>query len=272
MSKYRAFLVGVLALVASLSAYADSKTVTLGTSVWPPYIMGKDSPHRGYAYDVVKQAFEVMGYKVIIKVMPWDEARQLTIEGKIDGLFPEYESTDNLKYFIYSDPFMVDPLVLYEKIDDTPITVPESNNQKDFFNKMKAYRFGVVAGYTNVPAFDNNKELIKKPVIDDKANLEQLYNRQVDLILIDRLNAQYIVNNELPEEYRHALRPIGTPLAKTRFYIVFSKKVPNVKTLNKDFNAGLKILQDKKITHQIMWNYLYEFLDKDAVPRKIGHS
>lgn len=270
MRRYLAFFMGIIASLASISVHAESKKVHLVTTVWPPYVMNETSTHRGYAYDVVKQSFEKMGYNVTIDVIPWEKGRELTIDGKADGLFPEYTSKDNLKYFVYSDPFLTGPLVLYEKMDGSPVPIAVSNNQKDFFDKMKSYRFGVVDGYVNVPAFDNNKNLKKFKVMDDKANLEQLYQGKVDLILIDRLNAQYILNNELPPQYRTVLKQVGPVLEQTHFYIVFSKKISNVEALRKDFNAGFKQLNDAKITHKIMAEYINEFVDRNIMPLRVS--
>ncbi len=267
MRFFRAVLAGLLALTLSSVLSAHTKEVTLGTCVWPPYVMDEKSSNRGYAYDIVKKAFEAVGYKVNIKVMNWEKARELAIAGKIDGIFPEYESTENLNHFVYSDPFLVGPLVLYTKADSN-ITLPSTNNETDFFKQLKAYRFGVVEGYTNVPAFDNNGQLIKKEVQSDKENLEQLYNGDVDFILIDKLNAQYILAHELTENYSKELKPVGPVLAKVGFYIVFSKKVHNVNQIDADFDTGLKKIQDGHVANAIMQKYVYDFLDKENGPRK----
>lgn len=275
MSLFRAILAGVVACLMATGAYAGTdgkKTVTLGTCYWPPYIMEEKSGGEGYAYDVVKQAFLRQGYHVVIKIMNWDEAKQLTKEGKLDGLFPEYHSKDNLKYFIYSDHFLAGPLVLYQNMAKPIASLPDTDNQEAFFHQLKDYRFGAVKGYVNVPAFDDNKELIKIEVPDDKSNLEQLYNKKVDFILIDKLNAQYLLNHDLPEKYRQMLKPVGPELAKTHFYVIFSKAIPNVGELIDDFNDGLEEMQEKKLTHQIMARYIHDFIDVRAVPKKIKHQ
>ncbi len=272
MRQCRVFLLGLLALMVSLSSHANLKKVTLATSVWPPYVMEKDSKERGYAFDIVKEAFEIMGYEVSISVIPWETGKKSVEKGTIDGIFPDYNSKTNHKYFIYSHPFLTGPLVMFENTKKTMIFLPEANNQFAFFNQLKAYRFGVVEGYTNVPAFDENNELNKVAVVDDKANLEQLYRGEVDFILIDSLNAQYILDNELPQQYRDSLKSVGPLLGRMPFYVVFSKKVPNAEILNKDFNVGIKKLQQQKRTYQIMTKYIYDFIDDNAVPKKIERN
>ncbi len=269
MRYFRALVASFLALVTASSVYAHEKTVTLGTTVWPPYVMGDKSSAHGFAYDLVKKAFETQGYKVKIEVMEWEKARELAIKGKIDGLFPEYESSDNLQYFAYSDPFLAGPLVLYTKTE-TESAIPQTNNQVDFFKQMQNYRFGVVEGYTNVPAFDNNHNLTKKIVTSDQANLEQLYRGDVDFILIDKLNAQYLLLHKLPKEYHTALKPIGPVLAKVHLYIVFSKKAPHVDELNKAFDTGLKQLQESRVVNSMMQQYIGEFIDKDISFKKVN--
>lgn len=272
MRRFLVVCISCFIVVGALSSYAVSaiqapvKKVNLVTNVWPPYVIDEKSEHPGYAYEVVKRAFEAVGYQVSIQVVSWAQARALTIDGKADGLFPDYDSTDNLQYFVYSNAFLTGPLMLYEKITDSSkvIEIPTTNSQVDFFNDLKLYRFGVVDGYTNVPAFDHNAALTKKIVIDDKANLEQLYRGDVDFILIDQLNAQYLLRNEFPEAYSKVLKPVGPILARLPFYVEFSKKAENVEQLRNDFNQGLKIVQNKKIIYQIMREYLYAFIDKDV--------
>jgi len=258
-------------LILALSGYAAEKHVSLVTSVWEPYVMPKNISSRGYAYDVVKKAFESAGYEVSIQVLPWNEAWKMAKEGKADALFPEYESDENLGYFAYSHPFLAGPVVLYKRVDNKYIQIAETEkNLSSVFDKLKPYRFGVVSGYANVPAFDVHKEEFKRKYVgDDKANLEQLYAGEVDVILIDKLNAQYILRYMLPKEYSQQLQQVGPVLANNNIYVVFSKAVPNRDILLKDFNQGLKMLQKDKVTNQIMREYIYEFIDKDAAPHQI---
>jgi hypothetical protein len=46
-------------------------------------------------------------------------------------------------------------------------------------------------------------------------------------------------------------------------YIVFSKKAPHVNQIDTDFNAGLKKIQETRVTNSIMQKYVYDFLDQD---------
>ena len=270
----RTFLLLLLSLWGGL-ACATPKNITLTTSVWEPYIMPTGSNQAGYAYDVVKAAFMEMGYSVDIQEIPWDEALKKTYKGTVDALFPEYYSKKATRYVAFSHSFLAGPLVLYKRIHD-PIVLPQYEpflaHLSQVFEALKQYRFGVVAGYTNVPAFDKNHALTKIAVVDDQANLKQLYEGKVDLIIIDKLNAQYILRHMLPPQYGKALVPLPRSIGQINLHVAFSKKAPNYQTKLHDFNEGIRRLQARFATRDLMRKYIYEFIDQDLAPQRLNAS
>lgn len=258
-------------MVSSLSAYAvnTAKTVTLVADADAPYIINSDKD-KGYAYDVAKAAFESQGYQVTIKILPWVTAMNMAKSGEADGIFPLYYTLARTQYFEYSNPFLAGPLVLFKRANSNiNLKGLDPNNLDKFFNSLKQYRFGIASGYASVPAFDKNTSLKKVEASTDKQSLENLYDGKVDLIIIDKLTAQYILRYELAGKYNEALVAVSPALRENNIYVGFSKAKFGIHDIVEDFNKGLLKLQREHATTKLMSNYIHEFIDKEEAPRKI---
>ena len=223
-----------------LAAQAANPKVRLVTTTWAPYVFNNSSYH-GYAYEIVTAAFAAAGYQVDIQFKPWKQALADVKTGKADAIFPEYISPERQKNLEFSQPFSGGPIVLYKSRDtkfDVPVELIKSN-QPALFNQMKDYKFGIVYGYSNTPAFDSNNNLIKRYVINDLENLKQLYRGKVDFIVIDKFTAEYLIHQTLGKQYAKLLAPIYPPLGFKKFYLAVANNNSTQKKLLQVFNRGL---------------------------------
>ncbi|HOO47082.1 MAG TPA: transporter substrate-binding domain-containing protein, partial [Deltaproteobacteria bacterium] len=165
------------------------KTVTLATLDWQPYV-GSDMPGYGFNAEIVTEAYKRMGYTVKIEFLSWDDAVNKTQQGEFDGLFPEYYSKERAEEFLYSDFFSNSLLVFYKR-KDAKISYA---SLKDLIS----YRIGVVKGYINTEEFDSADYLNKVEFNSDLESLNNLVEGKVDLIVIDKLVAQYLIQKYLP--------------------------------------------------------------------------
>lgn len=237
------FLALLFFSITSSPIYA--KTIVLGTTEWPPYV--QNSSNKGYAYDIVYAAFKAAGYNDIrIIFMPWTDAEKAVNDGQLDGIFPEYYSHERKTSVIYSDPFSDSPVGFYKKLS-SGIHYPNSHPDKKVLStlqKMHKYRFGVVKGYVNIAAFDNDKNLEKIYVESDLDNLKQLYQGNVNLIFIDKYTAEYLLHHQLSSDYSDQLVFMNPPLGYKKLYVAISKKAPNARNIAEDFNEGLKKIKE----------------------------
>lgn len=239
-----------------------AKTIVLGTTEWPPYVV--NSAHKGYAYDIVFAAFKEAGYDdVKIIFMPWADAERAVEEGSLDGIFPEYYSQERQEKLLFTDFFSESPLGFYKKLSGGihyPVKDPIKDLRKTL-DAMKQYRFGVVNGYVNFAAFDNDTQLHKIYVDTDVQNLKQLYDGKVDLIFIDKYTAEYLlshvhVSSVLPPDAHEQLVFMNPPLDHKKLYVSISKKNPRAAEIANDFNRGLAKIRKNGIFTQI--------IDRDA--------
>jgi ABC-type amino acid transport substrate-binding protein len=189
--------------------------------------------------------------------------------GDVDGIFPAYHSKSREEHFAFSQPFAESPLGFYKKStavagpnisqlkrSEENIVFPEDPriNQTRVLEKMKQYKFGVVAGYVNTPEFDQATFLKKVEAASDEENMMNLINEQVDLIFIDRYVAKNIIVKKFPwhlADYEF----MEPPLANKPLFVGFSKKVEGYEDKLKDFNRGLEIAREDGVLKRMINKY-----------------
>lgn len=250
--------IGLFLILFCLPLFGFAKpSVVLATTQWEPYI-STNAKYHGYAYEIVKAAYEQAGYQVTIKFMPWDKALRAAKKGQVDAVFPEYYSKTRLKNWEYSKDFSGGPIGFFKK-KGSAVQLPAQaafSNEKTILAKLSQYTFGVVKDYINFPAFDNNHNLKKRFVKSDRANLEQLYRGKVQLIVIDKFTADYILSRQLPPKVRRALEFMSPAMAYRKLYIAIPRTNSRAKTILQAFNKGLKTISQNGVMSKIM--------DKDA--------
>jgi polar amino acid transport system substrate-binding protein len=111
----------------------------------------------------------------------------------------------------------------------------------------------VVRGYL-IPPNVEAARLRTEEAIDDEANLRKLAAGRVDLALIDKGVASYLLRYRLPEQSGRLVwlepRVYSLPL-----YVGFSRRVPGWQRYLADFNAGLAAMRQdgslERLRHEL---------------------
>jgi polar amino acid transport system substrate-binding protein len=223
----------------------QAQTVTIATLDWPPYV-GTDLKAKGFNSEIITEAFKRVGHTVKIEFMDWDAAIAKASQGKFDAVFPEYYSKDREKEFIYSNFFSNSLLVFYKR-KDAKINYVSPKNLKD----LSPYKIGVVKGYINTEEFDKASYLKRIESDSDEANLKKLLNKELDIIVIDKLVAQHIIKRDMPGAAAQ-LEALNPPLVIHPLFVIFPKKNPGSKKLCDDFNKGLEMITKDGTVKAIM--------------------
>jgi polar amino acid transport system substrate-binding protein len=228
----------LLLLALPLSARADMLSVQLSTLDWPPYV-GENLAEGGYAQAVVTRAFAEAGIRAHVRTYPWARALQLTKGGKIEGLFPKYLAPDEQTDLLFSDPFPGGPVGLY-KLRGQPVhfSVDPRSNPEKAFEALAGLRLGLVRGYVNHPALDNNPRFNPSFASSDLHNLSKLLGGRVDIVFIDFKVATYLIEQAFPmqAERFEALQPA---LLRPDLYLCLTRKHPEAEAKMAAFNRGL---------------------------------
>ena len=234
-------LSAMLFLVLSTSAFAD-RNITLATLDWQPYV-GSDMKNYGFNAEIITEALKQVGYTVNIEFMPWDDVISKTRQGLYDGAFPEYYSKERSENFVYSSFFSNSLLGFYKR--------KESNITYKTLHDLKPYKIGIVTGYINTEEFDSATYLKKVESDSDLESLKKLISGEVDLIIIDKLVAQYIIRNDLPEAAGR-LEFVDPPLVIHPLFLILPKKLTNSEQIKNDFNKGFDIISHNGTVDAIM--------------------
>ncbi len=238
------FILAVLACVA-FPLFCGAQNVTLVTLDWPPYV-DSGMNNKGFNAEIVSEAFKRVGYTAKIEFADWDAAVAKASQGKYDGLFPEYYSKEREQDFIYSNFFSNSLLVFYKrKGAKINYTSPKK------LQELSSYKIGVVKGYINTAEFDAATYLKKFEADSDEANLKKLLNKELDIIVIDKLVAQYLLQKHMPGAAAQ-LEPMDPPLIIHPLFLLFPKKNPNSQKLCDDFNKGFNMISKDGTANAIM--------------------
>lgn len=232
----------LLLLAIPFSIRADMLSVRLSTLEWPPYV-GESLADGGYAQAVVTRAFAEVGIRVQIRTYPWARALQLAKRGEVEGLFPEYLAPDERPELLFSDPFPGGPVGLY-KLHSQPVrfSVDPRSNPEEAFKALTGLRLGLVRGYVNHPALDNNPLLNPSFASSDQHNLSKLLGGRVDIIFIDFKVAEYLIEQTFPAqtEQFEALQPA---LLQPSLHLTLTRAHPEAEAKMAAFNRGLNQLK-----------------------------
>ncbi len=229
---HRIFLCLAGLLLISSVARAE-RTINLGATEFPPYY-SENLPNGGPLTKIVTAVYGLMGYRVIIGFYPWARALQMGKTGAVDGLLGVWHTPEREKWFLFSSPLPGNAVVIYKR-KETPIKAFTA------FNALKAYRVGIVRGYALPPGF-NEAGLQTEEVTTDIQNLMMLKEKRVDLILIDKGVAKYLLRTCFRDS-SGIFEMLQPPLEYEPLYLVISRKTTDAAQKIKDFNTGFLALE-----------------------------
>lgn len=226
-----AYVVAVLAplLLCPVCAHAESRKIVLASSEYPPYF-GQNLPNFGGISEIVVEAYRRVGYEVEIQFYPWIRALQMVKEGKCDGMFALWRTPEREQWLAFSDPLPANTLGFFKRKADTIVFTRMED--------LKSYQIGTVRGYANPVAFEAATYLKRQEVSADVQNLRKLAAHRIDLALIDKALAYYLLRTALPEA-QEQLVWLEPPVQVLPQHLVISKQAAEFQRKMDDFNNGL---------------------------------
>ena len=238
------FVVVFMVCLAS-DGMADEKHIALATFEYPPYY-GEQLENYGFIAEIITEAYARMNYDVDITFYPWPRAVEYAKEGeKANGIFTFGTVTEErLQLFVYADP--LPPLVygFYKRVEDQIAFTT--------YEALRPYRIGVVRGYVYGAGFEAARSTLKiDEVTTDELNVRKLELGRIDLMLIDKYNASYLIRTKYPE-FVEKIEWIEPLIKEEPQYLAISKKAPDSQQKVDDFNRGLKLIQEDGTIEKIL--------------------
>jgi polar amino acid transport system substrate-binding protein len=244
-----AHLLGISVLVWSFlgSGSVAGEVVRVSTLEWPPYT-GSDLPLGGATTDVVRAAFEKVGYEIEVEYRPWKRAIDMAAKGTDDVIayYPGYHC-HHREGFVASEPIGNGPLGFAENVD-APITWKSLDDIGD-----QQLKIGTVLGYANTDDFDakvGTGYILAIPSNDDLTNLKKLARKRIDAVVIDKLVLEYLKATE-PSLKKSAgkLQFDEKPLEEKTLFLCF-RDDERGRTLMHIFDAGVEQIDADKIVNE----------------------
>lgn len=236
----------LLPLCIAASAQASTpeapEVLRLASLAWLPYV-GTDLKQEGWSGFIADAAARQFGYRVKIEYFPWTRAVQLgTRDPRYAGYFPTYYTEERARTCHFSAPIGSSTVGL-AYLKDVPL---EWSSIQD----LAALRIGVVAGFSNGPAFDAMAREGKLQVDaspSDMLNLRKLLARRVDAVVIDKLVLRYLLATEpsLARE-RSQFAFHDKPLAELSLHVCF-QRTPAGRDMQKAFDQAMQSLPLRRL-------------------------
>ena len=223
-------------LVGFSEAAAAENVVNLASIEYPPYT-GELLKHRGMITQIVQEAYAKTGFQVNIRYYPWARATQIVKRGDTDGLLPIWMREDRKEWLLYSSPMPASEIVFYKQKG-----VEIEFDGQDYL-ALKSYKIGTGRDYANPVGFEEVREQLHVELVtEDIQNLGKLATGRLDLVIIDKYLAQYLVSNRMPESVDDFdwVRP---SLSMEPNHVGISRKTPDAQLKLDGFNRGLAILE-----------------------------
>ena len=237
-------------LLISTPLQAEPRQIVLSTLEWPPYT-GSQLDQHGYAHEVVKRAFDLVGLETVIRFYPWARALQMAELGKVDGVFPEYHAPQVRQDMLFSEAFPSGAAGLLKLRDNPAVPAITLADIDSAVAALAGLRLGLVRGYVNHPALDNTPLIKRSYARDDLHNLDRLLSRRVDLIFIDFSVAQYLIERTFAEQAA-AFERIEPALLQPTLHLIMPRHRPQSQATMEAFNRGLRTLKDSGELKTIM--------------------
>lgn len=233
---------GLLCLIGSTGS--ATQTLRLSTGELPPYAT-RERADDGIALNIVRKAFSNAGYAVQYTFKPWTRSLEEARVGLFDGTAYWGKSPERDAGFLISDNVMTEQwLFMYRDRPGAKVFDWES------LADLKGQRIAVVQSYTYTPEFwalQKSGVLTVEVAQDDLSNLRRMVAGRVDVTLIERNVACYLMNEHFTRDEVASLHA-HPRLLTNQFttHLMLSNKIPESADRMKAFNLGLAQLKKSK--------------------------
>jgi hypothetical protein len=178
-----------------------------------------------------------------------------------DGSAALWKTDEREETLLFSEPYLQNRLVLVglKGMDVSFTSIAELTNRK----------LGLVEGY----AYDENLlnatnlELIYSQ--SDQINLEKLFDKKIDYMLVDELLIQYLLKYQLNDVQKY-LSIAEKPFQIKTLHFAIRKDIPNSESIIKDFNNEIKtMLKDGTYNEILNLNWVRADIDGDGITEMI---
>ena len=225
-------LILILIIFYCGSLFAANGKITISGTEWAPYT-GKELPGKGFFTEITVNAFEAVGYKTQIKLVPWKRALINTKFGRFDALMGASYTKERTSYFAYPKYAWKNKMHLFSSRD-------KEGTFKTFKDLCPA-KIGILRGSFYTERLKEVGCLKLEEATQVAQNIKKLSKKRIQY-MVDSKDAVLFFLKQNPK-YNDSIKIMNPPFETDKIYTVISKKNPDYQTLVNAFDKGIKIIK-----------------------------
>ena len=165
----------------------SENTLVIASSPYTPYITFENNNLAGIDVQVIKEAYKNTGIDLKFLICSWDMSLEMLKTGAVDVVPSISYNKEREAIMNFSKPYRTysEYIFLYKSSNDYSI-----NQLKD----IEGYSIGYLTDYNYFNAFDQNNKIKKTEYSSEEILIEQLLKENVDLIIMNKLSADFMVD------------------------------------------------------------------------------
>ncbi|WP_374353303.1 substrate-binding periplasmic protein [Chitinimonas sp.] len=229
----RRVLLPTLLSVATLALHAE--TITLGAEDdWYPYSGKVNGQAKGFAPDLISEAFKAAGVDVKFESVPYARCMEETKTGKLLGCFDAARNSQlEPNYLWHNKPMFSARINIYALANSTESGL----KPKDLEGKDVA----VTNDYEYGDDFDSNTKIKRSVSNQDEQGFRKLLAGRVKYMVAYEKVANAVFEKN-KADFAGKFKAVGMT-AEPGLFIAFSKTFPNSQQYVNKFNTGLEAIQ-----------------------------
>lgn len=224
---------------------AQDYTIEAAADYWPPYT-DPAAAEGGIAVEIVRRAFQEVGYILAVDHLPWLRAKVMAKSHQYDIILDFWRTEERAEEFLFSHPYLTNRIVFIKRRDD-PF---QYRNWEDLADK----RIGVIRGYGYSDAFLNAPDIHRISNVSFHQNILMLLHHRLDLVIEARAAAEAMLRAADPA-LLHRIEFCEPPLIVKALHIGVSRNHPAAERIIELFNRGLKSLRNSGRYDAILAKY-----------------
>lgn len=232
-------------LVLALGRIQAKEMVPIVVDNMPPYI-DKQLETKGIITDIVSKSFASQKVDIELKFLPWMEAETLIDDNKhLSFMWGRNNEKD--RKWLFSEAIYRSQVVI--------VSTKESRLYWDRVDQLRQYDLAIARGVSYGSVFDNYKPYLRlTETLSDYVNLKKLIARDVDGVVIERLQAEYLLSFFNPKQV-NSLEFIAEPIVTSKpYFLVCSKSYSKCFDYINKFNRGFNLLKSQGYFQRVLEN------------------
>lgn len=215
--------------------HASAETITVGAEDdWAPYSSVVNHEARGFAVDVVREAFAAVGVTVAFAVLPYTRCLAETKAGRLIGCFDAVpNSMIRASYLWHEHPLFTTHMNVYSLKNSTESGLSAAN--------LEGKTVGVERGYEYGDEFDLNTKILRVTLDKNVHGFKMLLAKRIQYMAAEERIARALFIQE-SASFGGKFKMVGT-VATPGLYMAFTKNSPDGQKYLTKFNQGYSAIR-----------------------------